>query len=125
MAVEYSASVIDHFINPRNVGKLENPDGEGTCGDPACGDYLSIYIKVKDEIIEDISFLVYGCAGAIATSSVTTVLAKGKTLAEAKKITESDVIKALGGLPEVKLHCSLLGIEALRKSIADYYRKKA
>lgn len=125
MAVEYSAAVIDHFINPRNVGKLENPDGEGTCGDPACGDYLSIYIKVKDEIIEDISFLVYGCAGAIATSSVTTVLAKGKTLAEAKKITESDVIKALGGLPEVKLHCSLLGIEALRKSIADYYRKKA
>ncbi len=86
MASEYTAAVIDHFINPRNVGKLTDPDGEGTCGDPSCGDYLSIYIKVKDEIIEDISFLVYGCAGAIATSSVTTVLAKGKTLEEAKQL---------------------------------------
>lgn len=119
----YTDTVIDHFMCPRNVGSMNNPDGEGTCGDPACGDFLTIYIKVKDEVISDISFLVFGCAGAIATSSMTTVLAKGKAIEEAQKLTEEDVAEALGGLPENKMHCSNLGIKALRNAIKDYYNK--
>ncbi len=120
---DYTDTVIEHFMCPRNVGSMNDADGEGNCGDPGCGDSLTIYIKVKNESIEDISFLVFGCAAAIATSSMTTELAKGKAIKEALKLTDDDVIEALGGLPENKKHCSNLGIQTLRNAIDDYYKK--
>lgn len=119
----YTDIAIEHFMCPRNIGSMVNADGEATCGDPECGDSMTVFIKVEDNIIKEISYLVFGCPGAVATSSITSVLAKGKTLEEAQKITEEDVIEALGGLPENKRHCSLLGVEALRKTIDDYHRK--
>jgi len=119
----YSSTFIEHFTSPRNAGFMEDADGEGKCGDPGCGDSLTIYIKVKDGVIEDIRFLVFGCASAIATSSMTTELAKGKTLEEALKITEVDIAEALGGLPKNKMHCSNLGAEALKNAINDYYKR--
>lgn len=120
----YTDTVIEHFMCPRNVGSMNDADGEGTIGDPGCGDSLTIYIKVGNGIIEDISFLVFGCAAAIATSSMTTELAKGKTIEEAMKITEDDIVEALGGLPENKKHCSNLGVKALRSAIENYYSRK-
>ncbi len=111
-------------MSPRNSGSMPDADAEGTMGEPRCGDTLTIYIKVRDDIIEDISFLVFGCTASIATSSMTTVLAKGKTLKEALKITEQDVIDALDGLPEEKEHCSNLGVSALRKAINCYMEKQ-
>ncbi|WP_094545835.1 iron-sulfur cluster assembly scaffold protein [Petroclostridium xylanilyticum] len=120
----YTDTVIEHFMCPRNVGSMNDADGEGTIGDPGCGDSLTIYIKVRNGIIEDISFLVFGCAAAIATSSMTTELAKGKTIEEAMKITEDDIVEALGGLPENKKHCSNLGVKALRSAIENYYSRK-
>lgn len=120
---DYSDTVLDHFMCPRNVGLITDANGEGVFGDPGCGDSLTIYIRVVDNVIEGISFLVFGCAAAIATSSMTTEMAKGKTIAEALKITEEDVITALGGLPEHKKHCSNLGVQTLRKAIADYQNK--
>ncbi|MFL0197650.1 iron-sulfur cluster assembly scaffold protein [Clostridium sp. WILCCON 0269] len=117
---EYTDIVIEHFMCPRNVGILDDSNGEGKAGDPACGDSLNIYIKVEDNLIEDIRFLVYGCPASIATSSMTTELAKGKTLTEASSITEDDIINALGGLPENKKHCSNLGVKALRSAIENY-----
>ncbi|TEB10750.1 NifU-like protein [Pelotomaculum sp. FP] len=119
----YNDTVFDHFMNPRNAGVINDADGFGVCGDPGCGDFLTIYIKVANDTIADISFLVFGCAAAIATSSMTTELAKGKTLEEAIKITEDDIIEALGGLPEHKQHCSNLGVKALRSAIENYYNK--
>lgn len=119
----FTDQVMDHFMSPRNVGILDDADAEGSCGDPSCGDYLTIYIKIKENVIEDISFLVYGCAAAIASSSMTTVLAKGKTLEDARKITDEDIAGALGGLPEAKMHCSVLGATALRAAIAAFERK--
>ncbi len=119
----YSDTVIEHFMCPRNVGNMNDADGEGTVGDLSCGDSLTIYIKVKNDVIEDISFLVFGCAAAIATSSMTTELAKGKTIEEALKISEDDIVRALGGLPENKKHCSNLGAKALRNAIDDYFKK--
>lgn len=119
----YSDIFMDHFQNPRNTGFIVDADGEGRTGDPECGDHLVISIKVKDKKIEDIRFLIYGCAAAIATSSMTTELAKGKTLEEALKITDHDIASALGGLPEVKMHCSLLGPAALKNAILNYYGK--
>lgn len=119
----YSATVIDYFLSPRNVGIMDDADGKGVFGDPGCGDSLAIYIKVENEIIQDISFLVYGCAAAIATSSMTTELAKSKTIEEAMRITEDDIIRALDGLPENKKHCSLLGVKALRSAIENYNNK--
>lgn len=119
----YSDTVIEHFMCPRNVGNMNDADGEGTVGDPSCGDSLTIYIKVKNDVIEDISFLVFGCAAAIATSSMATELAKGKTIEEALKISEDDIVRALGGLPENKKHCSNLGAKALRNAIDDYFKK--
>ncbi|MDD4157297.1 MAG: iron-sulfur cluster assembly scaffold protein [Candidatus Cloacimonetes bacterium] len=120
----YTDTVIEHFRSPRNIGRMEDADGEGLCGDPGCGDFLTIYIKVLNEVIQDISFLVFGCAAAIATSSMATELAKGKTIESAMKITEDDIIDALGGLPENKKHCSNLGVKALRSAIENYnYRK--
>jgi nitrogen fixation NifU-like protein len=116
----YSEKVIEHFMCPRNARSMPDADGEGTMGDAKCGDTLNIYIKVGDGIIKDISFLVFGCTASIATSSMTTVLAKGKTLEEAMKISEQDVIDALDGLPEEKKHCSNLGVSALKNAIQNY-----
>lgn len=120
---EYSSIVIDHFMCPRNAGIIKNFNAEGANGDPKCGDYLNIYIRVENNIIADISFLVFGCPASIATSSMTTVLTKGKTLEDALNITEDDIIEALGGLPENKKHCSNLGVNALRNAINNYIEK--
>lgn len=127
MYSEYSMKVIEHFMSPRNVGSLKNPDGEGTYGDLKCGDSLTIYIRVRDNIIYDIGFLVFGCTASIATSSMVTEMAKGKTIEEALSIKEKDIIHALDGLPESKLHCSVLGVKALKAAIEDYksrYKEK-
>lgn len=120
---EYTNKVIEHFMSPRNVGSMLDADAEGRFGDPSCGDSLTIYIKVENDRITDIRFLVFGCVAAVATSSMTTELAKGKTLEEAMKITDQDITDALGGLPEYKLHCSVLGAGALKNAIQDYYEK--
>lgn len=120
----YSNKVIEHFMSPQNVGTMVDYSGKGTYGDPGCGDSLTIYIKVKDNIIEDISFLVFGCTASVATSSMTTVIAKGKTIEEALEIKEEDIVEALEGLPDHKLHCSNLGVQALRNAIDDYLGKK-
>lgn len=117
---QYSVKVIEHFMSPRNVGSMPNADAEGSFGDVDCGDFLTLYIKVEDEEIVDISFLVFGCTAAVATSSMTTVLAKGKRLDEALKITDTEIAEALDGLPENKLHCSVLGAEALKNAIENY-----
>ena len=123
MYSEYSMKVIEHFMSPRNVGSLKSPDGEGTYGDLKCGDSLTIYIKVKDNIIYDIGFLVFGCTASIATSSMITEMAKGKTIEEALSITEKQLIDALDGLPQSKLHCSVLGIKGLKAAIENYREK--
>lgn len=116
----YGDLVFEHFLNPRNVGVLNNADGVGTVGDPDCGDYLEIYIKVWGERLVDVKFQVYGCPAAIATGSILTEMAKGKTLDEALKITDNEVADAIGGLPDNKHHCSNLGASALRAAINDY-----
>ncbi len=120
----YSEKVLDHFRNPRNVGEIEDADGVGTVGNPVCGDMMSIYIKVDDDRISDIKFRTFGCGAAIATTSMTTELAKGKTLDEAMEITREDVADELGGLPPVKMHCSNLAADALHEAIKDYREKK-
>lgn len=122
MKTPYTEKVIEHFKNPRNVGKIENADGKSTEGSPACGDMVSVYIKVDDTTkkIEDIKFESYGCASNIATGSIITELAKGKTLEEAKTLTWKEASDALGGLPPVKAHCSVLAVEGLRAAIRDY-----
>ncbi len=123
MDEQYTEMVKDHFFNPRNVGEIKDADGVGTVGNPICGDVMTIYIKVKDEIIIDIKFKTFGCAAAIATSSILTGMAKGKMLDEALKITRDDVANELGGLPAIKLHCSNLAADALREAIKDYRKK--
>ena len=120
----YTDKVMDHFRNPRNTGEIDDADGVGTVGNPVCGDLMTIYIKVKENRIEDIKFKTYGCGAAIATSSMTTELAKGKTLEEAMKITRASVADSLGGLPPVKMHCSNLAADALHAAIEDYKQKK-
>lgn len=120
----YSDKVMDHFTNPRNVGEIENPDGVGEVGNPVCGDMMTFHIKVKDNRLEDVKFRTFGCGAAIAVSSITSEMAKGKTLEEAATITPSVVAKELEGLPKQKLHCSNLGAQALRKAIRDYATKK-
>ena len=120
----YNDLVIDHFTNPRNVGEMENPDGEAVIGDPACGDQMKVEIKVENNKIVDIKFKSYGCPGAIATSSMMTQLAKGKTLDEAQLLTDDDVVIALGGVPERKRHCSLMGVTGLLEAIKDYLKKQ-
>ena len=107
-------------MNPRNIGDMQDADSVGTIGEPDCGDALTIFIKVKENVIADISCLVYGCSAAIAASSMTTELAKGKTIENAYRITEEDIVNALGGLPEHKMHCSILGAKALKKAIDNY-----
>jgi len=121
----YSEVVKDHFKNPRNVGEIDNADGIGEIGNPVCGDMMNISIKVEDNIIKDIKFLTFGCGAAIAVSSMLTEMAKGKTLEEAKKITNKDVAEALEGLPNNKLHCSNLGADALQIAIKDYENRQA
>lgn len=117
----YSDKVMDHFANPRNSGEMKDADGVGTVGNPTCGDLMTIYIKVKDDVIEDISFQTFGCGAAIATSSMITELAVGKTLEEALKISRNDVAEELDGLPPVKMHCSNLAADALQAAIENYY----
>lgn len=121
----YSEKVMDHFQNPRNVGEIEDASGVGTEGNPTCGDLMTIYIKVEDNIITDIKFKTFGCGAAIATSSMITEMAVGKTIEEALKITRNDVADELEGLPPVKMHCSNLAADALRTAIADYKMKQA
>ncbi|MBW2056498.1 MAG: iron-sulfur cluster assembly scaffold protein [Deltaproteobacteria bacterium] len=112
--------MIDHFLNPRNVGEVENPDGVGTVGDPTCGDFLRATIRVEDGRIREFRFLTQGCPGAIATSSIATEIAIGKTLSEALQLNDNDVINAAGGIPARKVHCSLLAIRGLHEAIRDY-----
>lgn len=119
----YSEKVLEHFRNPRNVGVIEDADGIGTVGNPVCGDLMTMYIKVKDDRIVDIKFQTFGCGAAIATSSMATELAKGKTIEEALQITKQTVAEALGGLPPQKMHCSNLAADALKRAIADYLKK--
>jgi nitrogen fixation NifU-like protein len=121
----YSEKVMEHFKNPRNVGDMDNPDGIGHVGNPVCGDIMELYIKVKDHIITDAKFKTFGCGAAIATSSMVTELVKGKSIEEALKVSNSAVAEALGGLPPVKMHCSVLAEEALRSAIEDYQKKQA
>jgi len=122
-AAMYSKKVMEHFMNPRNMGEIKDADGVGTVGNPVCGDLMTIYIKVRDDRIVDIKFKTFGCAAAIATSSMITELAKGKTLEEAEKITRDDVADALEGLPPIKMHCSNLAADALKAAIQDYRKK--
>ncbi|AEG18018.1 MAG: Fe-S cluster assembly scaffold protein NifU [Methanobacterium paludis] len=121
----YTEKVMDHFQNPRNVGEIKDADGVGTEGNPVCGDLMTIYIKVEDNIITDIKFKTFGCGAAIATSSMITEMAIGKTIEEALKITRKDVADELEGLPPVKMHCSNLAADALKAAIADYKMKQA
>ena len=121
--LNYSEKVMDHFKNPRNVGEMENPDGIGHVGNPVCGDILELYIKVEDNTIMDAKFKTFGCGAAIATSSMVTELVKGKSIDEALKISNRAVAEALGGLPPIKMHCSVLAEEALKLAINDYLGK--
>lgn len=120
----YSEKVMDHFMNPRNVGEIKKPSGVGQVGNPKCGDIMKVYIKVKNNIITDIKFKTFGCGAAIATSSMATEMVKGKTVDEALEITNKAVAEALDGLPPVKMHCSVLAEEAIKDAIEDYQRKK-
>lgn len=120
----YTDKVMEHFKNPQNMGEIPDADGVGTVGNPVCGDLMTIYIKVKDNKLADVKFKTFGCGAAIATSSMTTELAKGKTLEEAMKITRADVAGSLGGLPPVKMHCSNLAADALHVAINDYLKKQ-
>ncbi len=115
---------MDHFMNPRNMGEIADADGVGTVGNPVCGDLMTVYIKIKDSKLEDVKFKTFGCGAAIATSSMITELAKGKTIEEALKITRGDVADSLGGLPSVKMHCSNLAADALHAAIEDYKKRK-
>ena len=119
----YSEKTMEHFTCPQNAGRMPDAHGKGSFGDMMCGDFIRIFIKVEDEKISDISFLVFGCSASIATGSMTTVLARGKSIEDALKLTEQDVIDALDGLPEEKQHCSNLGIGALKAAINDYREK--
>ena len=120
----YSEKVMDHFRNPRNIGEIPNADGVGTVGNPVCGDLMTVYIKVEDAMLKDVKFKTFGCGAAVATSSMITELAKGKTIEEALKITRSDVADSLGGLPPIKMHCSNLAADALHAAINDYLKKR-
>ena len=123
MEGQYSDKVMEHFRNPKNVGSIPDADGIGHVGNPVCGDIMELYIKVKDNVIVDSKFKTFGCGAAIATSSVVTELVKGKTVDEAFKISNRAVVEALGGLPSIKMHCSLLAEQALKSAIGDYLKK--
>jgi len=121
MAMNYSPLVMEHFTNPRNVGEIENADGVGEVGNAKCGDIMKIYLKIDNDIITDVKFKTFGCASAIATSSIATELIKGKPVSEALELTNKAVVEALGGLPAVKIHCSVLAEEAVKAAVKDYY----
>ena len=119
----YTETVMDHFMNPRNVGEIENPDGVGQVGNAKCGDIMKMYLKIEDGIITDVKFETFGCGSAIASSSMATEMIMGKTVEEALAVTNKQVVDALGGLPAHKLHCSVLAEESIRSAIKDYYDK--
>ena len=119
----YSEKVMDHFTNPRNVGKIEDADGVGEVGNAKCGDIMKIYLKIEDDIIVDVKFETFGCGSAIASSSMATELIKGKPVSEALALTNKAVVEALDGLPTHKIHCSVLAEEAIKKALQDYYEK--
>ena len=123
--MKYSKKVMQNFLHPKNMGEIKNPDGFGEIGNPVCGDIIDVYIKVdkKTKKIKDIKFKTFGCAAAIATSSIITQIAKGKKLQEAKKIKYKEIVKSLGGLPKIKIHCSELAEKALKAAIEDYENK--
>ncbi len=123
MAEKYSAKVMDHFANPRNVGEMPDADGIGTVGNPVCGDVMKMYIKVKDDIITDVKFQTFGCGAAIATSSISTEMIIGKNINEALALTNKAVAEALDGLPPIKMHCSMLAEQAVHSAIDDYLIK--
>lgn len=123
MNTQYSDKVMDHFMNPRNVGEIPDADGVGTVGNPVCGDIMKMYIKVENNIITDVKFKTFGCGAAIATSSMATEMIKGKTIEEALVLSNKAVAEALGGLPPVKMHCSVLAEEAVQSAIDDYLKK--
>ncbi len=120
----YSEKVLDHFSNPRNVGEIENADGIGEVGNAKCGDIMKMYIKVDNGIITDVKFKTFGCGAAVATSSMATELIKGKSIDDALKLTNKAVVEALGGLPAVKLHCSVLAEQAIKLALSDYYTRQ-
>ena len=120
----YTEKVMDHFQNPRNVGEIENASGVGTVGNAKCGDIMTIYLKIEEDTIVDAKFETFGCGSAIASSSMATELIKGKTLEEAGKLTNQEVVDALGGLPAPKIHCSVLAKEAIAKALENYHEKK-
>ncbi|MDR2523495.1 MAG: Fe-S cluster assembly scaffold protein NifU [Synergistaceae bacterium] len=125
----YSEKVMEHFSNPRNVGEIKNPDGLGEAGNPQCGDIMKIYLKVRDDaggsaVIEDVKFKTFGCASAIASSSMATEMIKGKTVDEAWELTNTAVAEALDGLPPIKMHCSVLAEEAIHRALSDYREKR-
>lgn len=124
--IVYTEKALEHFRKPRNVGQVEKPDGKGSFGDPTCGDYIEVTIRVddKEDRLREVKFLIHGCAGAIATSSMMTEMTVGKTFNEALSLTDDDIVQALGGLPKRKQHCSLLGLQALQQAIGDYLFKK-
>jgi len=122
--MEYSEKVMEHFMHPRNVGEIKDADGVGEVGNPICGDLMTIYIRVKDDVITDIKFKTFGCGAAIATSSMVTELVKDKTIKEALSITNKDVVDELDGLPPIKMHCSLLAEEGIKAAIEDYRKRK-
>ena len=121
--MQYSEKVMDHFMNPRNVGEIENADGVGTVGNAKCGDIMKMYLKIDNDVVTDCKFKTFGCGAAIATSSMATELIKGHTIDEVLKLTNKAVVEALDGLPAVKVHCSVLAEEAVKAAIADYYGK--
>lgn len=120
----YSEKVMDHFSNPRNVGELADADGIGEVGNAKCGDIMKMYIKVDSDVITDVKFKTFGCGAAVATSSIATEMIKGKPIDDALKLTNKAVVEALDGLPQAKLHCSVLAEQAIKSALADYYRRQ-
>jgi nitrogen fixation NifU-like protein len=122
--VDYSDKVMDHFMNPRNVGVLEDADGVGRAGNPVCGDLMEMSVRIREDVITDIKFRTFGCGAAIATSSMATELIKGKTVAAALEVSNRAIAQALDGLPPIKMHCSVLAADALRATLVDYYTRR-
>lgn len=121
--MEYTPIVMDHFTNPRNMGDLKDANGVGEVGNTRCGDVMKMYLKIENDVICDVKFKTFGCVAAVASSSMATTMIKGKKISDALKIRNKDVLKALGGLPAIKIHCSVLAEEAIKSAISDYYTR--